>query len=241
MPEEKKVRYIQPKRFVDRKDRTQIIDAAGGFYRRGHEQVPNWMITLFFIIQVGFVSAMIYFSIRIISSMQQKSEILSIIQYLLLVFAIVTAYSLFIVRRLKKSLTATEFMSLFLSKSLEAYSSCYALINKNGKVIYFNEHFAKDYMENGDVENLNYQEVLSKNIFNEKYMGLINESLEKNKENAFSIVKTTNNSQTMRNIKIIPLQRPEGIFVLKIITVKIIKGAKNNPNKDVSSEPLIYN
>ena len=234
-----KLYNIQPKRFVDRKDRFEVIDSAGGFYKRGHEQVPNWMITLFFIIQIGFVSAMIYFSIRIISAMQQKSEILSVIQYLLLVFAVVTAYSLFIVRRLKSSLTATEFMSLFLSKSLEAYSSCFALINKNGKVIYFNEHFAKDYMENGDVENLKYEQVLRKDVFNEKYMDLIGESLEKGKENAFSIVQTTSNSQTMRNIKIIPLQRPDGLFVLKIITVKIIKGGK--AKTEAASEPLIYN
>jgi hypothetical protein len=239
MEQNQQVKSIQPKRFVDRKDKTSIIKSCGGFYKRGHEQVPGWMITLFFIIQMGFVSAMIYFSIRIVSAMQQKSEILSVIQYLLLVFAIVTAYSLYIVKRLKTSLTATEFMSLFLAKSLEAYSSCFALINKDGKVVYFNENFAKEYMSNGDVENKKYPEVLDKNVFNDNYLGLIDESLRENKENAFSIVHTTPTSQTMRNIKIIPLPRPEGLFVIKIITVKIIKGAK--PANNQITNPLIYN
>lgn len=232
-------RPVLPKRFVDRRDRLEIIKSSGGFFRRGHEQVPNWMITLFFIVQMGFVSVMIYFSIRIISSMQQKSEVLSVIHYLLLVFAIVTAYSLFIVRRLKSSLTATEFMSLFLAKSLEAYSSCFALINKNGKVVYFNENFAKEYMSSGEVEQLKYTEVLNRDIFNERYLEVIKDSLENNKENSFSLVQTTATSQTMRNIKIIPLPRPEGIFVLKIITVKIIKGAK--PANNTQSGALIYN
>ncbi len=219
-------KLISPKRFIDRKDWQEIIRASGSFYRRGHELVPNWMVTVFFITQILFITLMIYFSTMVILSMQDKSEVLNVIQYMLIVFVIVTAYSLYIVKRLKLSLTATEFMSLFLSKSLESYSSCFALVNKGGKIIYFNENFAKEYMASDEVETKSYKEVLNKNFFGDKYMEKVTDSLETGKENSFSIVSSTNNSQTMRNVKIIPLPRPDGIFVLKVITVKIIKGAR---------------
>lgn len=219
-------KLISPKRFIDRKDWQDIVRSSGKFYRRGHELVPNWMVTVFFITQILFITLMIYFSTMVILSMQDKSEVLNVIQYMLIVFVIVTAYSLYIVKKLKLSLTATEFMSLFLSKSLESYSSCFALVNKQGKVIYFNENFAKEYMSSDEVETKPYNQVLNRNFFNEKYMEKVKESLETGKENSFSIVSSTNNSQTMRNVKIIPLPRPEGIFVLKVITVKIIKGAR---------------
>lgn len=222
MDQEKK--YIQPKRFIDRKDWKQIIKSSGNFFRRGHEQVPNWMVTMFFITQVLFITVMIYFSTLIIMQMQEGSELLSVIQFMLGTFAVVTGYSLFIVRRLKSSLVATEFMSLFLSKSLESYSSCFALVNREGKIIYFNENFAKDYMSDDEVERKQYFELLNKEFFSDKYMQKISDSIKNNKENSFSIVNSTNNSQTMRNVKIIPLPRPDGIFVIKVITVKIIKG-----------------
>lgn len=219
-------KQIQPKRFIDRKDWKQIIKSSGNFFSRGHELVPNWMVTMFFITQIVFITVMIYFSTLIIMQMKEGSELLSVIQFMLGTFAIVTAYSLYIVRRLKSSLVATEFMSLFLSKSLESYSSCFALINREGKVIYFNENFAKDYMSDDDVEKKQYFEVLNKEFFNDKYMQKISDSIKNSKENTFSIVSSTNNSQTMRNVKIIPLSRPDGVFVVKVITVKIIKGNK---------------
>lgn len=219
-------KLISPKRFIDRSDWQDIVRASGNFYKRGHELVPNWMVTVFFIVQILFITLMIYFSTMVILSMQDKSEVLNVIQYMLIAFVVVTSYSLFIVKKLKLSLTATEFMSLFLSKSLESYSSCYALVNKQGKIIYFNENFAKEYMSSDEVETKGYKEVLNKNFFNDKYMDKVTESIENGKENSFSIVSSTNNSQTMRNVKIIPLPRPEGIFVLKVITVKIIKGGR---------------
>ncbi len=219
-------KVIQPKRFIDRKDWKQVIKSSGNFFNRGHEQVPNWMVTMFFITQVVFITVMIYFSSLIITAMQDKSELLSVIKFMLGTFIVVTGYSLFIVRRLKSSLIATEFMSLFLSKSLESYSSCFALINKQGKIIFFNENFAKDYMGDDDVENKQYFELLNKEFFSDKYMQKISDSIKENVENSFSIVNSTNNSQTMRNVKVVPLTRPEGIFVIKVITVKIIKGNK---------------
>lgn len=222
MSENKK--QIQPKRFVDRKDWKQIIKNSGNFFSRGHEQVPNWMITVFFITQVVFITVMIYFSTLIIMQMQEGSQLLSVIQFMLGTFAIVTGYSLYIVKKLKSSLVATEFMSLFLSKSLESYSSCFALINREGKVIFFNENFAKDYMSDDDVEKKQYFEILNKEFFNDKYMHKISDSIKNSKENSFSIVSSTNSSQTMRNVKIVPLTRPDGVFVIKVITVKIIKG-----------------
>ena len=215
---------VQPKRFIDRNDWKKVIKASGNFYKRGHEQVPNWMVAVFFITQVIFITMMIYLSTLIIGSMQEESDLLSVIQFMLVIFVIVTAYSLFIVKRLKSSLTATEFMSLFLSKSLESYSSCFCLINKEGKVIYYNDNFAKDYMQSDDVEKKLYEEILNKDYFDDRYMAKVKDSIENDKENSFSIVTSTNNSQTMRNIKIIPLPRPNGLFVLKVITVKIIKG-----------------
>jgi hypothetical protein len=224
-------RQIQPKRFTDRKDVKQIIKNSGKFYRRGHEQVPNWMVTVFFITQIIFITLMIYFSTMVIMNMQEKSDVLSVIQYMLVIFVIVTAYSLYIVKKLKGSLTSTEFMSLFLSKSLESYSSCYALLNKDGKVIFYNENFAKDYLVSDDVENKGYLDVLNKNFFTEKYMSKVTDSLNIGKENSFSVVSSTNNSQTMRNIKIVPLERPDGVFVLKVITVKIIKGNRKSPEE----------
>lgn len=219
-------KQIQPKRFIDRKDWKEIIKSSGNFFSRGHEQVPNWMVTVFFITQVVFITVMIYFSTLIIMQMQEGSELLSVIRFMLGTFAIVTGYSLYIVKKLKSSLVATEFMSLFLSKSLESYSSCFALVNKQGKVIYFNENFAKDYMASDEVEKKQYFEVLNKEFFSDKYMEKISDSIKNSKENSFSIVSSTNNSQTMRNVKIVPLARPDGIFVIKVITVKIIKGNK---------------
>lgn len=217
---------VQPKRFIDRKDWKDIIKNSGNFFSRGHEQVPNWMVTIFFITQVVFITVMIYFSAKIIMEMPERSGLLSVIQFMLGTFAVVTGYSLYIVNKLKSSLVATEFMSLFLSKSLESYSSCFALLNKEGKVIFFNEHFARDYMSDGDVENKLYDQVLNKEFFSNKYMEKISDSLKESKESSFSIVSSTNNSQTMRNVKIVPLPRPDGIFVIKVITVKIIKGTK---------------
>ncbi len=222
----KKEKQILPKRFIDRKDWQEIIKTSGSFYKRGHELVPNWMITIFFITQILFITLMIYFSTMVILSMQEKSEVLNVIQYMLVVFVIVTAYSLYIVKKLKLSLTATEFMSLFLSKSLESYSSCFALVNKKGKIIFFNENFAKEYMSDDAVETKTYEEILNKEFFNEKYLEKIKDSIDNKRDNSFSIVTSTNNSQTMRNIKIIPLPRPDGIYVIKVITVKIIKGAR---------------
>jgi hypothetical protein len=222
------VKKVYPKRFIDRKDRNKIMELAGNFSRRGHEHVPNWMIHIFILTQLVFVGLMLYFAFMVIQAQQQKTEVLSIIQYMLVSFIIVTSYSLFIVSRLKGTLTATEFMSLFLAKSLESYSSCFCVLNKEGKIIYYNDTFADTFMENDEVESRKYDEVLSKSVFEDKYLEKIEDSIKNSKENSFSLVSSTNNSQTMRNIRIVPLTRPEGIFVLKVITVEIVK-SKTKP------------
>jgi nitrogen-specific signal transduction histidine kinase len=117
-------------------------------------------------------------------------------------------------------------MSLFLSKSLESYSSCYCVLNKNGKIIYYNSNFAKNFMIDDHVESKKFSDLLDTGIFEQKYMDKIQDSLTNIKENSFSLISSTNNSQTMRNIRIIPLERPFGIFVMKIITVEIIRTKK---------------
>lgn len=222
------VKKVYPKRFIDRKDRNKIMQASGGFATRGHEHVPNWMIHLFILTQLIFVGLMLWFATKVISAQQQKSEVLSIIQYMLISFVVVTSYSLFIVQKLKNTLTATEFMSLFLSKSLESYSSCYCLINKQGKIIYYNDSFANTFMASDDVEGKRYEELLDRSVFEDKYIEKIKDSVDNGKENSFSLVSSTNNSQTMRNIRIVPLTRPEGIFVLKVITVEIVKSKQKS-------------
>lgn len=224
--QKKEIRKIYPKRFIDRKDRSEIIKQSPGFSARGHEHVPNWMVNLFVIMQLVFVGVMLYFSYNVISSQQHQSEVFSIIQYMLICFIVVTTYSLFIVKKLKSVLSATEFMSLFLSKSLESYSSCYAILNSKGKIIYYNDSFANNFMQSDDVEKLTYQDILDKDIFEEKYISKITETIENKVESSFSLVSSTPNSQTMRNVRIVPLTRPEGLFVLKVITVEIVKAKK---------------
>lgn len=221
---------VQTKRFIDRDDWKEIVKSSDNFYRRGHEQVPNWMVTMFFVTQVVFLTLMVYFSAKVIMAMQQQSEVLSVIQYMLFIFVVVTVYSLYIVKRLKSSLTATEYMSLFLSKSLESYSSCFALVNKKGKVIFYNENFANDYMTSDEVETKSFREVFKKEFFSDINMEKIQDSIDGNRENSFSVVSSNANSQTMRNIKVVPLIRPEGVHVIKVITVKIIKGNKDKDN-----------
>lgn len=224
-------RKVETKRFIDRNDWREIVKSSDNFYKRGHEQVPNWMVTMFFVTQVFFLTLMVYFSAKVIMAMQQQSEVLSVIQYMLFIFVIVTVYSLYIVKKLKSSLTATEYMSLFLSKSLESYSSCFALVNKKGKIIFYNENFANDYMYTDEVETKNYRDILNKDFFSDINMEKIQDSLDGNRENSFSAITSTANSQTMRNIKVVPLIRPEGVFVIKVITVKIIKGNKEADSK----------
>jgi hypothetical protein len=224
--QKKEIKKIYPKRFIDRRDRSEIIKESSGFSKRGHEHVPNWMVNLFVIMQLVFVGVMLYFAYNVINSQQHQSEVLSIIQYMLICFVVVTTYSLFIVKKLKGVLSATEFMSLFLSKSLESYSSCYAILNSKGKIIYYNDSFANNFMISDDVEKLTYQDILDKDIFEEKYISKITETIENKVETSFSLVSSTSNSQTMRNVRIVPLTRPEGLFVLKVITVEIVKAKK---------------
>ncbi len=224
--EKEAVKKVYPKRFIDRKDRNKIMEASGNFSRRGHEHVPNWMIYIFILTQLVFVGLMLYFAFQVLKAQQQKTEVLSIIQYMLVSFIIVTSYSLYLVSRLKNTLTATEFMSLFLSKSLESYSSCFAILNRQGKIIYYNDSFADTFMLSDSVEDKKYDELLNKTIFEDKYLEKIEDSVTNFKENSFSLVSSTNNSQTMRNIRIVPLTRPEGILVLKVITVEIVKSKK---------------
>jgi hypothetical protein len=222
-PEEPLQKMVYPKRFIDRDDLGSIIAAAEDFNKRGHTHIPKWMSVLFVISQICFIGMMIYFATLVLNSQQQKSEVLSVIQYMLFSFAIVSAYSIFIVGRLKKILTATEFMSLFLSKSLESYSSCYCIINSTGKIIFYNDSFSKSFMSSDEVETKTYPHLLDKTIFEDKYLDKIKDSINSVKENSFSLVSSTHNSQTMRNVRIVPLSRPDGIFVMKIITVEIVK------------------
>jgi hypothetical protein len=222
--EEPLQKMVYPKRFIDRDDLKTIIVSAEDFSRRGHTHIPNWMSAIFIISQVLFIGFMIYFARLVLKSQQQQSEVLSVIQYMMISFVVVTTYSLFIVGRLKKILTATEFMSLFLSKSLESYSSCYCIINKAGKIIFYNDSFSRSFMASDEVEKKSYPDLLDKTIFEDKYIDKIRESIEEVKENSFSLVSSTNNSQTMRNVRIVPLSRPDGIFVMKVITVEIVKG-----------------
>lgn len=221
--EEPLKKQVYPKRFIDRKDCKNIIKQAEDFSRRGHSHIPNWMIGTFVVTQIIFIGLMIYFATLIIRTQQQKTEILAIIQYMLICFIMVTSYSLFLVNRLKGTLTATEFMGLFLSKSLESYSSCYCIINKAGKIIFYNDSFARTFMSSDDVENRTYDQLLDKTIFEDKYLEKIKDTLENVRENSFSLVSNTNNLQTMRNIRVVPLSRPDGIFALKVVTVEIVK------------------
>lgn len=216
-------KQVYPKRFIDRGDLRAILSSADDFNRRGHTHIPNWMSVVFIVSQLLFIGLMIYFATLLLKSQQQKSEVLSVINYMMISFVVVTTYSLFIVSRLKKILTATEFMSLFLSKSLESYSSCYAIINKDSKIIFYNDTFANTFMSSDDVETKKYDELLDKSIFEDKYIDKIRDTIENVKENSFSLISSTNNSQTMRNVRIVPLSRPDGIFALKVITVEIVK------------------
>ncbi len=214
---------VYPKRFIDRSDLKTILFSAENFSHRGHTHLPNWMSMVFVLSQIIFIGMMIYFSTLVLKSQQQKSEIIYVIQYMLLSFAVVSSYSLFIVGRLKRILTATEFMSLFLSKSLESYSSCYCIINKDKKIIFYNDSFSRTFMESDEVETRTYHDLLNKSIFEERYIDKISESIDNVKENSFSLISSTGNSQTMRNVRIVPLSRPDGIFVMKVITVEIVK------------------
>ncbi len=215
--------HIYPKRFVDRPDCAQIIKAASNFSRRGHSHIPNWMIMIFVITQFVFIGMMLYFAMLILKTQQQKSEISYILQYMLICFVIVTTYSVFLVNRLKNVLSATEFMSLFLSKSLESYANCYCIMNRQGKIIFYNDSFARSFMKSDEVETKPYTEILNDEFFDAKHLDKIKDTINNAKENSFSFVTTTNTSQTMRNVRIVPLSRPDGIFVMKVITVEIVK------------------
>jgi hypothetical protein len=216
-------RFAAIKRFIDRSDRNTIIDSVEGFARRGHDHIPRWLVTIFFYTQVVLMALMLFLAFKVVSTIPGQTNVIYIIYYMVGLFLLVLFSSIFLVKKLKDSLFSTEFMSLFLSKSMETYSSSFAVVNKERKLVFFNENFAREFMVSKDIENKTYSDLLDKTYFSPRNIELIEDSIENSHENHFAFELNENGKDLLRNVKIVPLPRPKNLFLIKIITMQYVE------------------
>lgn len=219
-------RFLAVKRFIDRSDRHSIIDSVEGFARRGHDHIPRWMVTSFFLTQMTLMGLMLFLAYKVVSTIPGQTNVIYIIYYMVGIFLLVLTSSIFVVKKLKDSLFSTEFMSLFLSKSMETFSSSFAVVNKERKLVFFNENFAREFMISKDIENKNYSDLLDKSYFSERNIALIEDSIENNHQNHFAFELGENGKDLLRNVKIVPLPRPKNLYLIKIITMQYSEAKK---------------
>jgi hypothetical protein len=207
------------KRFIDRKDRHSIMNSVEGFARRGHDHIPKWQVTSFFVTQALLLGLMLFLAYRLVSTIPGQTNVIYVIYYMVFLFSLVVVSSVMIVTKLKDNLFSTEFMSLFLSKSMETFSNSFAVVNKERKLVFFNESFARQFMVSKDIENKTYNELFDGSYFSERNVALIEDSIENDHENHFAFEIAENGKQVFRTVRIVPLSRPKNLYLIKILTI----------------------
>lgn len=207
------------KRFIDRKDRHSIMNSVEGFARRGHDHIPKWQVNSFFVTQALLLGLMLFLAYRLVGTIPGQTNVIYVIYYMVFLFSLVVVSSVMIVTKLKDNLFSTEFMSLFLSKSMETFSNSFAVVNKERKLVFFNESFARQFMVSKDIENKTYSELFDGSYFSERNIALIEDSIENDHENHFAFEIAEGGKQVFRNVRIVPLSRPKNLYLIKILTI----------------------
>jgi hypothetical protein len=200
-----------PKRFIDRSDRGSIIREASGFFNRNHDSVSNLLYYFFALLVVSFIVILIYLSTMILNAPGYNPNSLYIVYSLFISFFVLMGYCVYLVKTLKNTLNATEFVNLCVSRTVEGFSGAYCLLNKHGKIFYYNEPFLKGYMVSNEVEKKNFKELLDGKIFSDVDILKIWDAILNNTSNTISLEKT--GKATIVSL----LPRPKGIFALCVI------------------------
>ncbi len=200
-----------PKRFIDRSDRASIIKDAYGFYKREHDNVSNLLYYFFALLVVSFLVILIYLSTMVLQMPGPGTNSLYIVNGLFLSFFVLLAYCVYLVKTLKKALNATEFINLCVSRTVENFSGAYCLLNKNGRIFYYNEPFLKEYMSSNAVESKAFPELLNPEIFGESNIVKLSDAM---LTNATGIIAM---AAAGKGAKIQVLSRPKGIYALCVV------------------------
>jgi hypothetical protein len=211
--------YKKPtfKRFVDRKDKRDIIKQSEGFSKRGHHYIPSWIINSFFVSQIGLLTIMFYYSFSMLETIPGDSDIASVLKFTLAIMIILVVSSVFLVNKLKDAIYATEFMSLALSRSIEATSKMFAIVNQNKKAVYYNGPFGEEFMPGKDAEEDTLENILDHVGIKKTDKKKILDAIDENAEAKIQLELNDDGKKIYKVLKIAPLSRPKGLFILKTV------------------------
>lgn len=202
-------------RFIDRADLRYIFSNSKDFRTRLHKQLPNWFVYSFLGVQALFVALIFYYILSLLQIDAYEVRPYLPVFYFFVLITIALSYALFIIRRLKISLNATEFMNLFMANSLEIFQSSYILVDDNCKVIYYNMNFNKDVLSYSTLDDISFENMSIKDLLGVEATKFLSNAMRERKEVEFdcNIVQLDGQSK-LHKFKMLPLKRPGSIFLI---------------------------
>lgn len=206
-------------RFIDRKDFKILLEREGFSNRRGASRRLAFLyafviITLLLVIvTMQFTSRMMFTPLDSTVDIESASLILIGLKILLLVFGITTTFA---IHRLRYMLLVAEFQNVIFSNAMMVNTSFCAVVNHDHKIVYtnseFNRVFRKQY-ENGlrDLDAVFMHEGLDpsdKKRMHDAISQRISESV------VFDVIEDGSVKEKYL-IKLEPLERPRGYFVMR--------------------------
>ena len=201
-------------RFIDRKDKKQIIKSCADFRFRRHGMPPGWVLYSFIVAMLMVVIMINYMSMKLILLPDNEpTPIAEMLAFLFTVSSIILGISFasyMIIRKVSDIVLHTEFQNLLFASSAGLQSKFCLIVNASKIVVYFNHHFDQFFTENP--ENLDQLDRLLSSVKDEEKEKILNAIVNSKEEKLKIKFKQTNEELELH---IDPLPRPQGFSIIR--------------------------
>jgi len=203
-------------RFIDRKDKRNIVNKAADFRKRQHGLPPTWIIYLFLAAILSVIIMTNYMSVRLIMwSDSEPAPLNEIIAFMVIITIMLTGIGIFsylLLKRTRDLILYTEFQNLLFANTAGFDSVFFIIISPEKELIYYNSGFPEALPPQKKASDYSF-ELLLENLSESTKEKLV--TTIENKE-ATEIV-TDKKAEFLSNttIRTIPVPRPEGFIAIR--------------------------
>lgn len=210
-------------RFIDRVDKTKLIEECSDFKPRLHGMPSKWTIYAFVLVLLSVVILIIHMSIRLILlPYSTPTPLFEIFGFLITTTALIVGLAIFssiIVNRVRHYITETEFQSLLFASSLATNCEFYLIANKSRIAVYYDYNFAENFPipeDNPDA----LRALIKHDGIKSDDRAAITKAVTNCERAEVPISLKTHQGKT-KNLKLVvnPLKRPAGYSIIKGISV----------------------
>lgn len=201
-------------RFIDRKDKIEIIKSCPDFRFRRHGMPPSWILYSFVIAMLVVVVMINYMSIMLITLPENEpTPIMQVLGFLLTISTLILGISVasyIIIRRISAIVLQTEFQNLLFVNGMNMNTKFAMVTHPKHGVVYFDynfDQFFRETTENPD----QMQRLLESGAFDGTVKAGIVEAIDQQKQSEFGFEYKGKSY----NLTLAPLNRPKGFVIVR--------------------------